>query len=100
MCCIAGSIDIILDASGHDDNIMRILNVFTRDLQGLVNFIFFIRTEEVKLIVKHQLCSMMPCFYSRKNLYKQRLHDEANESKNDSTEVHGKRIKNHELVDF
>ena len=78
---------------------MKILHVFFGGIQGFLNAIFFFSTIEVKYIVKTQLCAMLPCFYSRKGLYKQKLQDDMNESKDENTENMEKKPKELELID-
>lgn len=97
LCWVWGSIDIISDLSGMNYKILKILNVFFGGIQGSLNAIFFLSTNEVRHILKTQLCSMLPCFYNRKSQYKHRLHEESNESK-DETDNQDKKIHEQELV--
>ena len=97
ICWIWGSFDIISQSAGSDYSILKIFHVFFGGIQGFINSIFFFNTIEVKYIIKTQLCGMLPCFYSRKNHYKQKLQDDPNESKEENTEE--KKPHGHELVD-
>jgi hypothetical protein len=98
-CWIWGSMDQIAEMAGFDIDVLKILHAFFGGIQGFWNSIFFFSAQEVKNIVKTQLCAMLPCFYNRKSSYKHRLQEDPNESKEENTENQEKKHPEQELVD-
>lgn len=100
LCWVWGSMDVIAsEAWGANLNVLRILHVFFGGIQGFFVALVFFSANETKLIVKNQLCSMLPCFYERKSTYKHQLQEEVNESKEENTENQEKKLPEQELVD-
>ena len=99
LCWVWGSMDVIAQASDTHLNVLKILHVFFGGIQGFFVALVFFSAHETKLIVKNQLCSMLPCFYERKSAYKHHLQEEVNESKEENTENQEKKLPEQELVD-
>lgn len=76
------------------------MQVFFGGIQGFINFLFFFNFYDVKNIVKNQLCSMLPCFYTKQSKYKQKLQEDPNESKDENVENQEQKSKNLELEEI